>query len=218
MNMGLIKDREYKQEAAYHTDHGFVLSMGNRKMGRVMSFSLPPVKTCIEDAPCFKDCYAVKMARIYPTVKSSWDNNLELLDKYWGTDFVNDINAAIRKKNPTLFRWHVGGDIFAPWYLDNMCLIAKDNPDVDFWTFTKQFDILEKYKGEIPDNLKIILSVWPPCIPSDKLKEKYGCCYFQDAEENYDVPDDAFVCNGDCEMCRHCVELEAKESVVIYKH
>jgi len=216
--MGLIKNREYKQEAAYHTDHGFVLSMGNRKMGRVMSFSLPPGLTCADDIPCLSTCYAAKMERIYPTVKNSWKNNYDLLQKYWGDVFVNDICAAIRKKKPELFRWHVGGDIFSKDYLDNMCLIAKKNKDVKFWAFTKQFSVLEDYDDKIPENLTIVLSVWPPHVPSDELKEKYGCCYFQDAEENYDVPEDAFICDGDCEMCRRCVELRANESVVIYKH
>ena len=217
--MGLIKDRKYKQEAAYHTKLGFVLSMGNRKMGRVMSFSTSPGLTCANGVPCYpRYCYAVKMERIYPTVRNSWKNNYDLLKRYWGDDFVNDISEAIRKKKPELFRWHVGGDIFAKWYLDDMCFIAKKNKDVKFWAFTKQFDILEDYEGEIPENLTIVLSVWPPCVPSDKLKEKYGCCYFQDAEESYEVPDDAFICDGDCEMCRQCVELKAGSSVVIYKH
>ena len=214
--MALIKD--FKQEAAYHTDHGFVLSMGNRKMGRVMSFSLPPGITCARGVPCLHDCYAMKMCRIYPTVRNSWDNNWELLQKYWGTAFVNDISAAIRKKKPDLFRWHVGGDIPALWYIDNMVEIAKQNPAVEFWAFTKQFDILEQYKGEMPSNLNIVLSIWPPHLPSAELRKKYGCCYFQDKDESYIIPKDAFVCQGDCEECKVCVELDAGESVVIYKH
>ena len=216
--MALIKDREWKQEAAYHTDHGFVLSMGNRKMGRVMSFSLPPIVTCNKKAPCTHDCYAVKMEKIYPTVKNSWQNNLELLNKYWGTDFVNDIDAAIRKKKIDLFRWFVGGDIPAVWFIDNMVQIAKDNPDVSFWCFTKQFDHLAKYRETVPDNLTFILSVWPPLVPSDDLKEKYGCCYFQDKAGSYSVPEDAYVCQGDCEECQVCTYLGSGESVVIMKH
>ena len=216
--MPLIKDREWKQEAAYHTDHGFVLSMGNRKMGRVMSFSLPPIVTCNKDAPCKHDCYAVKMEKIYPTVKNSWQNNLELLNEYWGTEFVNDIDAAIRKKQPELFRWFVGGDIPAVWFIDNMVEIAQDNQKVSFWCFTKQFDHLASYEGEVPKNLTFILSVWPPLVPSDGLKEKYGCCYFQDKDGTYDVPEDAYVCQGDCEECQVCTDLESGESVVIVKH
>lgn len=218
--MVYIKDREWKQEAAYHTDHDFVLSMGNRKMGRVMSLSLPPGVTCAKDVPCFKEglCYALKMCKLYPTVKASWDNNWELLQRYWGTEFVNDIDAAIRKKKPDLFRWFVGGDIPAPWFIDNMVLIAQHNPDVSFWAFTKQFGILASYEGELPKNLTIILSVWPPCVPSNELKEKYGCCYFQDKEGTYDVPEDAYVCQGDCEECQVCTYLVPGESVVIMKH
>ena len=209
----------YKQEAAYHTDHGFILSMGNRKMGRVMSFSLPPGKTCAYDVPCGPDCYANKMCRIYPTVRASWEYNYKLLQgDCWGDIFVDDIVAAINKKNIKLFRWHVGGDIFSKAYLDNICLIAKKVPDTQFWAFTKQFNILDGYTGKIPKNLTIILSIWPPHLPSDELKEKYGCCYFQDKEETYVVPDDAFVCQGDCEECQVCTYLVPGESVVIYKH
>ena len=125
---------------------------------------------------------------------------------------------AIKTKNVELFRWHVGGDIFSAWYLDNLCLIAKKCPNTQFWAFTKQFNILENYTGTIPNNLTIILSIWPPHLPSEELRKKYGCCYFQDKDESFDVPEDAFVCDGDCEMCRVCTYLVPGESVVIYQH
>ena len=216
--MGLIKNRKWKQEAAYHTEHNFTVSMGNNKMGRVMSFSVSPILTCAKDVPCGHLCYAHSMEKRYPGVKESWARNLELLKQYHGDVFVDDMCAAIDKKKVGLFRWHVGGDIFADWYLDDMCRIAERCSDVKFWAFTKQFGIIEKYTGKIPKNLNVVLSIWPPHVPSDELKEKYGCCYFQDAEGNYDVPDDAFVCEGDCEMCQVCVSLKPPESVVILKH
>lgn len=220
--MGLIKDRELKIEPAYHSEHGFIYSMGNRKMGRVMSFSLPPIITCHPNAPCKDgDCYAIKMQRIYPTVKDSWKKNYELItsDECWGDIFVDDTVAAIRKKQPAIFRWHVSGDIFSSWYLDDMRLIAEKCKDVQFWAFTKQFNILERYDRKmIPKNLNIILSIWPPHLPSDDLMKEYGCCYFQDKKESYDVPEDAYVCQGDCEECQVCTYLVPGDSVVIYKH
>ena len=191
-------------------------------MGYVMSFSLPTGETCNTMAPCWTSgkCYAHRMELRHPSVKKSWAKNLSLLrsDDNWGDTFVKDTIKAIHLKKPELFRWHVGGDIFAPWYLDNMCLIAKKCPDVSFWTFTKQFDILENYESAIPDNLNIILSVWPPCIPSVKLMKRFGCCYFQDKSGTFIVPNNAFECEGDCEMCTKCATLGPGQSVVIIEH
>ena len=61
------------------------ISTGNRKMGEIPSVSLPACTTCNPDAPCFKDCYAVKIARIYKTADAAYKRNLEILN----TDWVN---------------------------------------------------------------------------------------------------------------------------------
>lgn len=47
------------------------ISNGNSKMGLIKSVSLPPVVTCAKGCPCANDCYAVKLQRIYKTVKSA---------------------------------------------------------------------------------------------------------------------------------------------------
>ena len=221
--MSLIKDREYKKEKAYHTPHGFTISMGNDKMGFVPSFSVTPGVTCDVRAPCWRKgiCYAVSMEKRYPSVRTSWANNLSALKacEYDESDvFVQDLVEFVNKKKPEIFRWHVGGDIYSTWYLDQMCQIAKKCPDVKFWAFTKQFGVLSSYENVIPDNLNIILSVWPPTVPSVELMKRFGCNYFQDKSGTYIVPDDAFVCQGDCEMCRRCVTLGPGESTVIVKH
>ena len=55
------------------------ISKGNSKMGDIPSVSLPPCTTCNPEAPCFKKCYAVKIQRLYKTVKTAYENNLEIL-------------------------------------------------------------------------------------------------------------------------------------------
>ena len=53
------------------------ISKGNSKMGSIPSVSLPPCTTCNPNAPCFKKCYAVKIQRLYKTVKTAYENNLD---------------------------------------------------------------------------------------------------------------------------------------------
>jgi hypothetical protein len=57
------------------------ISNGNRKMGQIPSVSLPPIVTCKNCATCAKKCYAAKLARIYPTVRDSYNRNLEILNE-----------------------------------------------------------------------------------------------------------------------------------------
>ena len=87
-----------------------VISKGNIKMGQIQSVSLPPVVTCSALACkfCGKKCYARKICRLRPTVKESYENNLDILlndkEKFW-----REVNASVALT--TYFRFEVSGDI-----------------------------------------------------------------------------------------------------------
>ena len=142
------------------TENKISISAGNRKMGAIPSVSLPACITCNPSAPCFKKCYAVRMARLYKTVKNAYQRNLDILTEnpvaYW---------AQVRASAMTtkFFRFHVSGDIPNGEYLIQMIETARAIPSTNFLAFTKQFHIVNDYlrnRGTIPENLKIIFSNW----------------------------------------------------------
>lgn len=202
--------------------NGFHFSDGNSKMQKVSSYSVMPILTCAKDIPCGPDCYACKIMRIRPNVKKCYQENTDLLmkeGKY--AELIEDTIAYINANKIRLFRWNVAGDFFSTRYLNAIIEIAKQCPTVTFWAFTKQFKILSdtlKKHESLPSNLNIILSAWGTFMPPKDLMKKFGVCYVHDKAGLFKIPEDAFLCQGNCEHCLTCAHLGAGESVVIHQH
>jgi len=135
------------------------ISDGNRKVGSVPSIGLPPVITCNPKAKCFKDCYVLKSYRIYPSVRQAYQKNLNTFNSNPDLYFES-ISEFIRIRKPTLFRFHVSGDIPNRRYLAGMIKLAVNNPDTKFLAFTKRYSLNKLFKN-VPDNLSIVISAWP---------------------------------------------------------
>lgn len=62
-----------------------------------------------------------------------------------------------------LWRYFTIGDIPDSRFVDCMVELAKANPDVSFWTYTKKYGIVNRWidkNGKLPDNLVIVFSHW----------------------------------------------------------
>lgn len=194
------------------------ISKGNIKMGAIPSVSLPACTTCNPDAPCFKKCYARRMAVRRATVRSAYDRNLDILNNnpsiYWA-----QVKAAASMAR--FFRYHVSGDIPNIEYFNNMVQIANDLPGTQFLAFTKQYNIVNTYLnngGTIPSNLKILFSNWgswkcenPHSLPQCEIIFKGAA-----AAENWKI------CGGNCTACAcagvGCWELKNGETIATYEH
>lgn len=195
------------------------ISKGNRKMGAIPSVSLPPKVTC-PTCGCWKECYAAKMARIYPNVKNSYERNLEILlddpDEYW-----KQVKEAVAMNR--FFRFHVSGDIPFYEYLLKMVETAQENPNCQILAFTKRFYFVNRFiesGGEIPKNLHLIFSGWrgmrmdnPHNLPEAHVRFKDGYC---------EAKPDAVECYGNCTDCCvagcGCWKLENSDQVVFNQH
>ena len=186
------------------------ISSGNNKVGKIPSVSLTPIKSCVNCSYCKKDCYALKSYRMYPNVRNAWDSNFDLAKNDLNT-FFNELDRYLNKKRPKIFRYHVAGDIISQEYFDNMKNIAVKYPDIKFLAFTKNFTI--KYRN-IPDNLSIILSIFPGMpIPKINLPK----AFMQDGTEKRIKT--ALECHGNCEYCGLCWELKnLNKNVYFNKH
>lgn len=86
------------------------ISNGNTKLGNIRSVSLPAGETCRNDCDCKKKCYAMRMERLYPSVRKAYRHNLRLLnddpDTYW-----REVEASIMKFNIVNEYLNCGGTI-----------------------------------------------------------------------------------------------------------
>lgn len=122
------------------TVNKITLSKGNKKLGRIINFSIPPLTTCNKKTKlCTKFCYALKSYKQYPNVRTAWDGNYEasLQD-----DFVTLFNKELvrwTKKGFLTIRFHVSGDVYSLEYLDKLTSLVISNPNVTFYMYTKQW-------------------------------------------------------------------------------
>lgn len=174
------------------------ISMKTGKMGPIPSVSLPAGLTCRRDLPCFKACYARRLAAYRSNVRDSYMNNLDILDRDIHLYFlqVEAVLAASR-----FFRFHVSGDIPDMDYMAHMVDLAIRYPKTEILVFTKQYEIVNEYLDthDKPDNLHINFSAWKGLrfdnrhnLPVCHLRFKDGTC---EAKEG------AFECHGHCIDC-----------------
>jgi hypothetical protein len=194
------------------------ISKGNSKMGAIPSVSLPACITCNPNAPCFKLCYAAKITRLYKTVKTAYENNLNILKEnpalYW--EQVKQAATTAR-----FFRFHVSGDIPNSEYFAQMVKLAEQLPHTNFLAFTKQFDIVNCFLangGTIPANLKIIFSNWGAW----KCFNPFGLPECEIILKGSKPAPEWKICGGNCTECAcrgiGCWELKNGETIAIYQH
>ena len=94
---------------------------------------------------CETICYAGKLEKIFPGVKTNLLHNWSLLkDADYDTmvsllsEMITDFVADCNKKNaPKLFRIHWDGDFFNDTYTNAWKFVIENNPDIQFWVYTR---------------------------------------------------------------------------------
>lgn len=185
------------------------LSKGNRKIGRVMNVSLPPMLTCHHCKECMHICYDIKACLQYPeTVIDARIRNYMIMTKD-RSEYFNRIGWAMskRKKN-RYFRWHVAGDIIDYDYFDRMVQNAIAHPDFIIWTYTKEYDIVNEWianhggnKNSLPKNFTVMFSEWRGL----EMKNPYGLPEFRVVFNDDEVKPDPktnHYCPGNCDICK----------------
>lgn len=186
------------------------ISPGNRKIGRVMNVSLPPIVTCHNCAGCKFYCYDVKACVQYPnTVIDARVRNLVVLEKDMDEYFRRIREKIARRRRNLYFRWHVAGDIPNMEYFIEMVNIARDFPNFTFWTYTKYYAIVNEYcdkygRDSIPDNFKIMFSEWDGMELVNPYNFPVFTCKLKDGNKNHrpEYFDSLYKCPGNCDLCK----------------
>ena len=180
------------------------ISKGNRKIGKAMNVSLPPILSCGNCKECKHFCYDIRACLQYAnTVIDARIRNWTILQRDRNRYFSLIDEACCRRRSNKMFRWHVAGDIIDIDYFCRMVDIAKKHPDFVFWTYTKMYSIVNEYcrlygKESIPANLSVMYSEWKG-MPIDN---PYGFGEFRCLYLDEEIPSDTYYCPGNCDICK----------------
>jgi hypothetical protein len=97
-------------------------------------------------------------------------------------------------KGCTSIRIHSAGDFFNQKYFDMWIEIANENPDVEFWAYTKSLNYWAQRLNEIPKNLELTASYGGNHDELISLHDLKYVVVFQNAN---DVPDGMPIDNND---------------------
>jgi hypothetical protein len=155
--------------------------------GEVYEFNLPTGWSCPHAVECLVKvdketgkfnntsdaykCYASTAER-FPAVREMRWNNFE---------YVKKGNKPVITDKMTAVRIHAAGDFFSQKYFDMWLEIAKENPQTEFWAYTKSIQFWVNRIDDIPDNLMLTASYGSS---EDSLIEKYNLKYTKVIDPN----------------------------------
>lgn len=186
------------------------ISKGNRKIGRVMNVSLPPLMTCKNCSGCKDFCYDIKACLQYPnTVIDARIRNYMILKKDINEYFQRIDDAMNRRRTNKFFRFHVAGDIINLDYFSRMVELARRHSDFIIWTYTKNYSVVNDYcrlygRDAIPENFTIMFSEWDGMPLNNPYNFPVFTCKLKDGNKNHkpEYFDSLYKCPGNCDVCK----------------
>lgn len=107
--------------------------------------------TCPKAGICAKGCYAKQGAYTWSNVSQAFENRLTLSQS---NQFIDTLNAEIKRRKVQRLRIHDSGDFYNAEYLDKWLKIVQANPDVQFYAYTKMVEMFKSYT--LPNNFPVI--------------------------------------------------------------
>lgn len=208
-----------------------VVTKGNSKI-HGSTFSTDP-KRCnvgqqlvkIKGSTC-ESCYALKLAKVYPSAAKSWADNLDLFRNAVNTDTVPEwceaialqINAISKNKlkreqsGAMYHRWFTAGDLDSMEMLTAFIKVANLLPHIKFWLPTREKALVARFKnalGVIPSNMIIRLSSamvdGQPVNMTDNTSTTHG-----KGKEHFGFACPAQRQGGSCGDCSQCWNKKVK--------
>lgn len=148
-----------------------LLTNGNKelKADGIFTWSLPALAAklstgknflvCPSAGVCAQLCYARSGTYNFSNVKAAHIRNLELtLDNLqgWQVTVIEELKAKRYQGNKSV-RIHDSGDFYSKEYFEAWLAIATATPQVFFYAYTKEVEIVKRYK--LPENFVIIYSM-----------------------------------------------------------
>lgn len=157
-----------------------VVTKGNSKV-HGSTFSVNP-RSCnvggklvnVKGSTC-SGCYALKLAKVYPSALASWENNLQIWLEALANnpiEWIESMVFQIRKisankakkgeKGAGYHRWFAAGDLPNMDALRAIVAVAKATPEIQHWLPTREKGLVAKYLATnlegFPTNLNVRVS------------------------------------------------------------
>lgn len=193
-------------------------------------FSLPAVMTCPgANTGCLSACYARRDER-FPSVRKYRLANLILSHR---ADFVATMTDAIKSALYTkrgdlrrrfigkkiVFRLHESGDFYSVAYMRAWYEIARAFPFIQFFTYTKSFQIYAACVAEKPANFVVRASLWENATTEEEkaLADRLGMPVYTVLKDTTGA-DYVCDCAGGCGACGCACAVAALSEIIAAIH
>lgn len=121
-------------------------------------------------------CFAASLSVAFPNVRKQWEHNTDLLKSCKTKREFYDLIKAALPGDAEIVRVHVSGDYISQKHFDAWMDIARDNPKIWFYSYTKSLPFWVQRLDDIPDNFSLTASFGGRY---DSLIHKHGLRYSQ---------------------------------------
>ena len=201
-------------------EHAHTLSKPSKMPGHAYSVSAKECgiggKLAKQKGTVCHDCYALKGNYRFKNVQDAQAIRLDkmLNDPLWEDAMVYQILATKER----WFRWFDSGDLQTVENLARIVRVCERTPNVMHWLPTKEYGIVNAYRGDIPSNLTIRLSAYKMDAPAPQFRGKSWQAMASLPTSTVSTKhgtEVGSVCpssqqNNECRDCRNCWSKEVK--------
>jgi hypothetical protein len=131
---------------------------------RIFNFSIPAGNdkksgkiTCPFAGSCLKLCYAKRGMYRFGNVERALTKRYEASKEDNFVQTITNELTKVKKDKQIYVRIHDSGDFYSPIYFAKWLTIAKNNPSVRFYAYTKSHSFIRGI--ELPENFDLIFSL-----------------------------------------------------------
>jgi hypothetical protein len=155
---------------------------------RIFNFSIPAGNdkksgkiTCPFAGSCLKLCYAKRGMYRFGNVERALTKRYEASKEENFVELISNELSKVKKDKQTYVRIHDSGDFYSPSYFQKWLTIARLNPSVRFYAYTKSHSFIRGI--ELPENFDLIFSLGSTKDELiDQAKERHSKIFYSSEE------------------------------------
>jgi hypothetical protein len=155
---------------------------------RIFNFSIPAGNdkksgkiTCPFAGSCLKLCYAKRGMYRFGNVERALTKRYEASKEENFVELISNELSKVKKDKQTYVRIHDSGDFYSPSYFNKWLTIARLNPSVRFYAYTKSHSFIRGI--ELPENFDLIFSLGSKNDELiDQEKERHSKIFYSSTE------------------------------------
>jgi hypothetical protein len=155
---------------------------------RIFNFSIPAGNdkksgkiTCPFAGSCLKLCYAKRGMYRFGNVERALSKRYQASKEDNFVELISNELSKVKKDKQTYVRIHDSGDFYSPSYFQKWLTIAKNNPSVRFYAYTKSHSFIRGI--ELPENFDLIFSLGSKNDELiDQEKERHSKIFYSSEE------------------------------------